>query len=115
VRRKIIRRHEHDVRAESIATVSTQETPAESSWGLEFLWGGTTAAAHAKEEASSLQPHWDLNNDGRLDTKELMHLKRNDSDKHTRAMDADADGDGEDDGGMGLQLRCETRNNVTSI
>jgi hypothetical protein len=40
----------------------------------------------------------DLNDDGRLDTKELSHLKRNDFERHQRAMDADKDGDGEDEG-----------------
>ena len=37
---------------------------------------------------------WDLNDDGKLDEKELTHLKRADASKLERYLEADVDGDG---------------------
>lgn len=80
-----------------------EEAPAQSSWGFDFLFGGGTQekvdevafSRNSKADGSSVLSDWDLNDDRRMDSKELTHLQRNDSEKHERVMAADRDGDGE--------------------
>lgn len=118
--RKNVKRVEAKIRSEKTTGKTgklsdvPEEPPAQSSWGLDFLFGGgaeekadkVAFSKNNKAVGSLVLRDWDLNDDHRLDAKELTHLKRNDAEKHERIMTADKDGDGErktgEKGGWGV-------------
>ena len=65
------------------------------------MFGGFTTKSKDKDEIIEVitppedkDSRWDLNEDGKLDEKELTHLKRADASKLERYLEADVDGDG---------------------
>ena len=64
------------------------------------MFGGFTMKSKKKDTDEIIEvvedkdSRWDLNDDGKLDEKELTHLKRADAGKLERYLEADVDGDG---------------------
>mmetsp|Transcript_10574 Transcript_10574/g.42685 ORF Transcript_10574/g.42685 Transcript_10574/m.42685 type:complete len:2274 (-) Transcript_10574:246-7067(-) len=65
------------------------------------MFGGFTRTKKKKDEIVEVPPppedkdsRWDLNEDGKLDSKEMAHLGRADAGKLERYLEADVDGDG---------------------